>query len=1032
MSDPRSTEADRVAAYTTRHDSVRKEPPKPPPKVPPPDRRPQIVERARARGKGVVRRVRATPKNVYRFFRKNTPRRLKSSAALWPARFALGLYRRHLKKPQPEVPLPVCPWRGGTPNHDRATAWRLEASARHAYSGTASVQAATKRVAALVLNRNGAHHLEKLFESILEHEDYPALSMWVIDHGSSDESREVLRAFADRLDLHTVLVDENRSFSESNNDLARRVDADLLLLLNNDIIFDRPVLRHLVTHLDDPAVGAVGLRLDFPAQHEHYPGGIQHAGIKFYADAETTFYRPYNLSARTGLAESGRGAERMPATTAAFLLCRKEDYLDLGGLDEAFVYGYEDVDFCLRLRQDLGLHTIVVHDTSAIHDESSTQNRDPSEELRARRERNRDVFESRWGYALRHAIIQDRLNNHRWLTDPPLRVGFAVTEAGPNARAGDYFTAKELSEAMETELGAETAMLPASGDWYDVRGLDVLIAMVDRYDARRVHERQPGSLLIAWARNWFDRWGEREGFSSFDMCFVSSDLAARFMMEKHHRRADVLRLATHPTRFAEGRYDARVAADVCFTGSHWGAHREIEDNLRPTEIEGTVAIWGAGWAEHRKLGRWARGFLPYDRIADVYASSKIVIDDANHVTKPWASTNSRVFDALAAGALVVTNGVLGAREVFGEDLPTYEGPRDLTRILNEALRDEEARRARVATLRQRVLSAHTYRHRAQQIGELVREVSEGRLRIAIKIAAPKHETKQRWGDYHFALALRRCFERLGHLVRIDLLYEWYDPPTLSDDVVLVLRGLSRYEPNPRHVNLMWNISHPDEVEDEEYEGYDHVFVASVSAARELSRLRVPVSPLLQCTDPSLFKPAADTNAPCEEVLFVGNSRRQYRPIVMDAIAAGLPLAIYGGGWENLVPGRYIRGAHIENTELHAYYRAAGVVLNDHWADMRMTGFLSNRLFDAAASGAILISDPAVGMTEVFGDAIRTYTTVAELAEMVNGLLADPEQARRRALALSDRVRAEHSFERRAEVILEAARRLCDARPRLRT
>jgi hypothetical protein len=39
----------------------------------------------------------------------------------------------------------------------------------------------------------------------------------------------------------------------------------------------------------------------------------------------------------------------------------------------------------------------------------------------------------------------------------------------------------------------------------------------------------------------------------------------------------------------------------------------------------------------------------------VYRQAAIVIDDANHVTKTWGAANSRVFDALAAGCLVITN-----------------------------------------------------------------------------------------------------------------------------------------------------------------------------------------------------------------------------------------------------------------------------------------------------------------------------------------------------------------------------------------
>lgn len=50
------------------------------------------------------------------------------------------------------------------------------------------------------------------------------------------------------------------------------------------------------------------------------------------------------------------------------------------------------------------------------------------------------------------------------------------------------------------------------------------------------------------------------------------------------------------------------------------------------------------------------GEVPYRLLPEIYRSSKVVIDDANHVTKPWGSVNSRVFDALACGTLVLTNG----------------------------------------------------------------------------------------------------------------------------------------------------------------------------------------------------------------------------------------------------------------------------------------------------------------------------------------------------------------------------------------
>lgn len=64
-----------------------------------------------------------------------------------------------------------------------------------------------------------------------------------------------------------------------------------------------------------------------------------------------------------------------------------------------------------------------------------------------------------------------------------------------------------------------------------------------------------------------------------------------------------------------------------------------------------------------------RGFVKYDELPSVYAQSRLVIDDANHQTKTWGAANSRVFDALAAGCLIITNSQSVSDEVFGDLLP---------------------------------------------------------------------------------------------------------------------------------------------------------------------------------------------------------------------------------------------------------------------------------------------------------------------------------------------------------------------------
>lgn len=297
------------------------------------------------------------------------------------------------------------------------------------------------------------------------------------------------------------------------------------------------------------------------------------------------------------------------------------------------------------------------------------------------------------------------------------------------------------------------------------------------------------------------------------------------------------------------------------------------------------------------------------------------------------------------------------------------------------------------------------------------------LRVAIKSPAPDHLIGPTWGDYHFAEALGRALRRRGHDVRVDHLDAWYAPdegPRALDGVI-VLRGRSRYRPAPDVPSLLWGISHPDQLEPGELDGYDVVFFASLSFARDLQRTRpdLDVRPLLQAFDRERFRPGPPEPRWASEVLFVGNTRGVLRPIVVDAIAAGLPLTVYGKGWERFLPPRFIGGGPVDNEQLPSLYRSAKVVLNDHWPSMRAEGFLSNRLFDCAACGVVVVTDPVVGLAEVFGSSVPFYFDERDLGDLVRRLLRDDGERRARGEAARGRVEATADFDARAVVIEEA-------------
>jgi len=115
-------------------------------------------------------------------------------------------------------------------------------------------------------------------------------------------------------------------------------------------------------------------------------------------------------------------------------------------------------------------------------------------------------------------------------------------------------------------------------------------------------------------------------------------------------KVEVLRLATNKRVFRPGQETKEFKADFAFTGSYWNEPRQIMSLSTSTgalsQFKGLII--GSNWhkAAHlvnESFRRMFRDPVSYKRIPLVYRSVKIVIDDANRVTKPWGSINRHVF-----------------------------------------------------------------------------------------------------------------------------------------------------------------------------------------------------------------------------------------------------------------------------------------------------------------------------------------------------------------------------------------------------
>lgn len=205
----------------------------------------------------------------------------------------------------------------------------------------------------------------------------------VVDNASADATPQACPAlgrslFGERFRYLPQPV--NRNFAGANNIAAAQARGDWLFLLNNDTLprpgWTAPLLRAFE---EDPRLGAAGPLLLYPPDG----GGVhrvQHLGVVLSPRHRISHLYEY-LPEHHPVVTPPR---RLQIITGAAMLVPRQRYLALGGLDEGFVNGFEDVEFCARLCRE-GLHQRVIPEARIIHLAGQSEGRRDGEEANSAR-----------------------------------------------------------------------------------------------------------------------------------------------------------------------------------------------------------------------------------------------------------------------------------------------------------------------------------------------------------------------------------------------------------------------------------------------------------------------------------------------------------------------------------------------------------------------------------------------------------------------------------------------------------------------
>lgn len=224
-------------------------------------------------------------------------------------------------------------------------------------------------------------------------------------------------------------------------------------------------------------------------------------------------------------------------------------------------------------------------------------------------------------------------------------------------------------------------------------------------------------------------------------------------------------------------------------------------------------------------------------------------------------------------------------------------------------------------------------------------------------------------------------------------------------------ALNQRPPQPADANL-----------DDDWQNFDVIAVASPAYAAELNRAGIKAVYVPQFTNPEKFYPDPDP-ALASDILFVGSNWHD-RTSLRYALEAGFTVAVYGYNWQGIVPPEMYKAPYIANTELNRYYSSAKIVLNDHRPDMKDFGFVNNRIYDATAAGALVISDYMPEIETAYGDAVPMYKNKEELARLLEYYLAHEDERLARAAKARRITLEKFTNAAAARAVLKAARASC--------
>lgn len=239
------------------------------------------------------------------------------------------------------------------------------------------------KISVLIPSKDHIDDLDRCLTSLYKNAGYDNFEVIVIENNSTDPATFAYYEAAEkRYDGLKVVTwpEKGFNFSAINNFGRKAASGEYLLLLNNDVeVRNGGWLTELLRPCAHPGGAAIcGAMLYYPDET------LQHAGVVTGLGGYAGHSHKYKKAGGSGYMFRTATVQDFSAVTGACLLVKASVWDEVDGLDEKFAVAFNDVDFCLRVR-DRGYRIAWTPYAQLTHYESKSRGGDEKDPAKAAR-----------------------------------------------------------------------------------------------------------------------------------------------------------------------------------------------------------------------------------------------------------------------------------------------------------------------------------------------------------------------------------------------------------------------------------------------------------------------------------------------------------------------------------------------------------------------------------------------------------------------------------------------------------------------